>query len=71
MSMTRQRRRRELEQHDLSDGGTARVTRLGWRYSYSRTFPDDQPPEVVLNLTREEAYKLLADALRRDVLELD
>ena len=67
----RTNRVKELERHELSDGGAVRITRLGWRYSYSRTFPDDQPPEVILNLTREKAYELLANALRDDVLELD
>ena len=66
----RVKRVKELERHDLSDGGVARVSRLGRTYSYSRTFPDEYP-KVVLNITKGEAYRLLEEALRRDVLDLD
>ena len=61
----------ELERHSLSDGGAARITRLGHTYNYSRVFPDDQPPETVVGISKGEAYRRLEDALRRDVLELD
>ena len=66
----RAKRVKELERHDLSDGGVARVSRLGRTYSYSRTLPDECP-KVVLNITKAEAYRLLEEALRRDVLDLD
>jgi len=61
----------ELERHELADGGVASVTRLGRRFNYSRTFPDDQCPETRCGVTKTEAYRLLEEALRRDVLELD
>ncbi len=61
----------ELESHQLSDGGTARVTRLGRRYNYGRTFPDDRGLEMVTGVTKDEAYRLLGEALRRDVLDVD
>ena len=67
----RVKRIKELERHDLSDGGVARVSRLGRTYSYSRTFADDQLPETVVGISKGEAYRRLEDALRRDVLDLD
>ena len=63
---------KELERHLLSDGGRAIVNRLGRSYSFSRTFDSfDQPPDLTLNLTREQAYTLLSDTLQSDVCEAD
>ena len=62
----------ELERHRLSDGGLVRVTRLGRTYNYTRTYNSlEQAPDCVLNIRKAEAYRLLEDALKRDVLELD
>ena len=62
----------ELERHRLSDGGLAMVKRFGRTYSFTRTYPSpDQAPTCVLSVKKDEAYRLLADVLRRDVLELD
>ena len=61
-----------LERHRLSDGGLAIVTRLGLTYNFTRTYNScGESPDCVINITKAEAYRLLGDALRRDVLELD
>ncbi len=61
----------ELERHRLADGGQAIVTRLGLTYNFSRTYPScEQAPACALNITKAEAYRLLEDALKCDVLEL-
>ena len=62
----------QLDRHRLADGGLAIVTRLGLTYNFTRTYNScEQAPECVLNITEAEAYRLLEDALKRDVLELD
>lgn len=62
----------ELERHPLSDGGLAIVTRLGLTYNFTRTYNScEEPPECVPNITKDEAYRLLEDALKRDILEAD
>ena len=62
----------QIERHPLASGGLAIVTRLGLTYNFTRTYPScEQAPECVLNITEAEAYQLLEDVLKRDVLELD
>ena len=62
----------DLERHRLSDGGLAIVTREGRTYAFVRTYPSgDQAPDCVHDICKAEAYRLLEDALKRDVLELD
>ena len=62
----------QLDRHRLADGGLAIVTRLGLTYNFTRTYNScQQAPECVLNITKAAAYRLLGDALKRDVLELD
>lgn len=62
----------EMERHRLADGGLARITRLGRTYNFMRSYPTaQQAPDCAVSITRAEAYRLLEDTLRRDVLELD
>ena len=62
----------ELERHQLSCGGVARVTKLGRQYGFMKSSPDaDTPPYCVHGITKDEAYSILADTLAADVLELD
>jgi len=60
-----------LEEHRLSDGGRARVSIYKRKYSYSRLYTDETPPEVVYPISKSEAYKMLADTLKADVLETE
>ena len=61
-----------LERHRLSDGGLARITRLGRTYNFMRSYGTlEQAPDCSINIKKAEAYRLLEDALKRDVLELD
>ena len=63
----------EIENHRLAEGGFVKVSRLGWSYQYCRYSPadghDESGPEIVGGLKRGAALGLLADALRRDVIE--
>ena len=62
----------ELENHPLSDGGHAIVSRLGRSYSFYRTYNSfERPPDVTLELTKDKAYEMLEEALRNDVLEVE
>jgi hypothetical protein len=59
-----------LEKHQLSDGGYAYVKRLGWSYSFTRTYIEpNTPPDCENELTKKEAYQKLADCLKNDVCE--
>jgi hypothetical protein len=59
-----------LEKHHLSDGGLAIVNRLGRSYSFIRTYDSfDRPPDLNQDLTKKEAYKMLENTLKQDVLE--
>ena len=62
----------QFERHPLSDGGLAIVTREGRKYAFCRIYPSgDREPDSVHDIRKAEAYRLLEDALKRDVLELD
>lgn len=62
----------ELERHRLSDGGLAIVSKLGRSYTFTRTYPSfEQPPDVNMGLNKSLAYKMLEEALKNDVLEVD
>ena len=60
-----------MERHQLSDGGLAIVKRLGHTYSFTRTYLSHQAPDCVFRISKAKAYRLMEDALQRDVLELD
>ena len=60
-----------LEEHTLSDGSTVKVTKLGRTYSFHHLGGPMEAPESSIGITKEEAYRLLEEALRDDVLELD
>ena len=60
-----------LEKHRLSDGGLALVNRLGRSYSFTRTYDSlDRPPDITQSLTKKEAYEMLENTLKKDVLEV-
>ena len=63
----------EIERHLLADGSVVTVSRLGRRHYFSRLYPnpEDHPPKTGPGITKAEAYRLLEDALKRDVLDLD
>jgi len=64
--------RNALEYHSLSDGGAAILSKFGRTYAFTRVQAEmHAAPDVYLNLKKDEAYKLLADTLKADVLELD
>ena len=60
-----------VEQHQLSNGDTIRVTKLGRQYSFVRLFQDDQAPYMEQGINLEQAISLFADALQQDVCEVD
>jgi hypothetical protein len=64
---------KELERHRLSNGGLAIVNRLGWSYSFVHIIPGDMftPPEDYHGLTKDQAYTMLEECLKNDVLEVD
>lgn len=62
---------RELERHRLSDGGLAIITVFKRKYGFCRTSLTDQAPEVTLQLTKDQAYTMLEECLKKDVLEVD
>jgi hypothetical protein len=63
---------KNLERHRLSDGGLAIVNKLGRTYSFTRTYNSlTIPPDVTLGVKKTEAYKLLEETLKRDVLETE
>jgi hypothetical protein len=59
-----------LEDHLLSDGGRARIWKLGNHYIFCRTFLEDQPPEDFSG-NKHDTYEKLADCLKKDVCEVD
>ena len=60
-----------LERHRLSDGGMAIVNRLGRTYSFTRTYDSfDRPPDVTQGITKNDAYNMLKNTLKQDVLEV-
>ena len=60
-----------LERHRLSDGGMAIVNRLGRTYSFTRTYNSlERPPDVTQGMTKFEAYTMLENTLKEDVLEV-
>jgi len=61
-----------IEQHRLSDGGMAIINRLGHSYSFTRTYNSlTRPPDLTQSITRQQAWQLLGDTIRNDVLEVD
>ena len=60
----------EIESYPLSTGGRVRVTKLGREYQFNRLYSDGYtPPDVTMRLTKAQAMKMLADAIRDDVME--
>ena len=60
-----------LERHRLSDGGLAIVNRLGCTHSFTRTYNSlERPPDVTQGMTKFEAYTMLENTLKEDVLEV-
>jgi hypothetical protein len=57
-----------LEDHPLSDGGRAKIWKLGRKYIFLRTFPQDQCP-VDFSGTKAEAYRKLEACLKADVCD--
>ncbi len=61
-----------IESHQLSNGDTVRITKLGRSYSFNRLFhSDDEPPYCEIGIPLKQAMSLLAGALQQDVMELD
>ena len=60
-----------LEQHQLSNGDTVRINKLGRQYNFVRLFCEDQAPYIEQGITLKQALSLVAGALQQDVLELD
>ena len=60
-----------IEQYQLSNGDTVRITRLGRQYSFVRLFCEDQPPYMEQGINLKHALSLLAGALQQDVCEID
>ncbi len=60
-----------IDQHQLSNGDTVRVTKLGRQYSFVRLFCEDQAPYMEQGLNLKRALSLLAGALQQDVCEVD
>lgn len=60
-----------IEQHQLSNGDTVRITKLGRQYSFARLFCEDQAPYMEQGIHLKHALSLLAGALQQDVCELE
>lgn len=60
-----------IEEHNLSNGDTVRVTKLGRQYSFVRLFSEDQAPYMEQGIKLNHALSLLAGALQQDVCEID
>ncbi len=60
-----------IDQHQLSDGSYARVTKLGRYYNFNHYGGELDMPEVVSLISKPEAMRMLANTLRDDVLEID
>ena len=61
-----------IEQHQLSNGDTVRVTKLGRSYSFNRLFAsDDEAPYCEIGIPLKHALSLLVGALRQDVCEVE
>ncbi len=60
-----------IENHQLSNGDTVRIHKLGRQYSFVRLFCEDQAPYMEQNIPLKQALSLVAGAIRADVLELD
>jgi len=60
-----------IEQHQLSNGDTVRITKLGRQYSFVRLFCEDQAPYMEQGINLKHALSLLAGALQQDVCEVD
>ena len=59
----------ELARQPLdSPPGMARITKINDRYTFTRTYHDDTPPDITTNLSQLHAYSMLADALHDDLL---
>lgn len=61
-----------VESHRLSDGTLCEITRFGRKYTFlhtSQTWMD--APVIVVGITKNQALKLLGDALEEDVMERD
>ena len=73
--MSRYPRHVEVASHTLAEGGEARVSRLGWKYTFFRSAPAGSDwataPTVEVGLTREQAFGMLADTIRDEVCDLD
>ena len=62
---------RTIEQHQLSNGDTVKITKLGKRYSFVRLFCEDQAPYMEQGINLKHALSLLAGALQQDVCEVE
>ena len=61
-----------LEQTHLSNGDQITITRHGNTYGFMHGFDSfTQAPECHHGLNKAGAYKMYADTLRNDVLEID
>jgi hypothetical protein len=48
------------------------INRLGRSYSFTCTYNSlTRPPDVTQSITRQQAWKLLGDTIRNDVLNVD
>ena len=57
-----------IENHRLSDGGLAQVSRTGNTYNFSRSHNSlTEAPACSFNLTKEQAMKKLADTIQSDL----
>lgn len=60
-----------IERHQLSDGFTE-ISKLGHYYTFMRAYSDPStPPDITTSLSKKEAYEMLEECLRADVLELE
>ena len=60
-----------IEQVQLSNGDTVRVTKLGRQYNFVRLFCKDQAPYIEQGINLKHALSLLAGALQQDVCEVE
>lgn len=60
-----------IEEHRLSDGRLTTITKLGRKYTFMITSLELlEAPYMVFDLNKGQAYDMLADTLRNDVLDL-
>ena len=61
----------EIERHELSTGDIIKITKIDRQYQVVTIYRIDQCPDVIRNLSKRDAYTILEERMRDDVMEYD